>query len=351
MADYVASALLAFQSKINKKYNAAELRELQNPILRQGLAYSDFIIGDVNGIKDSDKRTVNAYYLKKTAATNGTARNFAPTGVQGDSGQIGLNWVTFSEPLGINMQVGADNVFDTMTLWEHQLMDKMRILRERIGTYIVAQIHSNRTQTSPSVVAGSTRTMTWNPATFAFENDANQKDFLFENAANVMRQNKYYDKFDVIADPYAFKAARFARLQGAGNAQNLSYQYDSYNPDGIMEHSTLGSDVASEYTSGTLLVLPTASFSVIPWIPKINRTGFGNYEEFNGGFGTLKDSAGQPLIYAVRGWAQKADTSAAGGVVQDIHMDMELSVDIAFNTAPLSVAGETAIYEMGQIPG
>lgn len=346
MADFTASALLAFQSKINKKYNAAELRELQNPILRQALSYSDLVVANVAAIKQSDKRTVYGYYLKKTNAVNGTARVSAPTGTQGDSGQITLPWVTFSETLGINMQVGMDNIFDTMTLLDHMIMDKQRILRERIGTYIVTQLHANRTLTAPTTVAA--RNMTWNAANFAFENDAAQLNFFYENAASIMRQNKYYDKFDVVADPIIAKQARFNQFQGAGNSQNLAYQFQSYNPNGIMEHSTLGNEVATPYANGVGIVLPMASFSVIPWIPKINRDGFGDYESFNGGFGTLPDGAGQPLTYAVRGWAQKADTSAAGGTVQDIHMDLELSVDISFNVAPISNAGETAIYEFGQ---
>jgi hypothetical protein len=346
MADYVSSALLAFQSKINKRFNAAELREQQNPILRQALSYSDFIIGNVNDIKQSDKRAVYTYYLKKTSAVNGTARSYAPTGTQADSGQVTLTWVTFSETLGINMQVGMDNVFDTMTLLDHQIMDKQRILRERIGAYIVGQLYAARTQASPATT--TTRNMTWNGTTFAFENDASQANLFFENAASIMRQAKYYDRLDVVADPIVFKQARFNQFQGAGNAQNLAFQFSQYNPDGIMEHPTLGRDVAVNYNSGVALVLPTASFAVIPWIPKINRDGFGDYESYNGGFGTLPDATGQALTYAVRAWAQKADTSAAGGTVQDIHIDMELSVDITFNTAPISVSGETAIYEFAQ---
>jgi len=348
MANFVSSALLAFQSKINKKYNAAELRELQNPILKNALGYSDFILANVAQIKESDKRSVYTYYLKKTAATNGTARSYAPSGSQGDSGQVSLSWVTFSEPLGINMQVGADNVFDTMTLLDYQIWDKQRILRERIGTYIVQQLHNNRTQTSPSV-AGVTRNMTWNGTNFAFENDANQLDLFFENAASVMRQNKYYDKLDVIADPVIFKRARYDQSQSNGNAQNLAFQFQSYNPGGIMEHEVLGNEVATAYTGGCAIVLPQASFAVIPWIPKINREGFGDYESYNGGFGMLPDATGLDLKYAVRGWAQKQDTSGAGGVVQDIHMDLELSVDIAFNTAPISNSGETPVYEFGQL--
>jgi hypothetical protein len=347
MANFVSSALLAFQSKIDKKFNAAELRELQNPILRNGLKYSDFIIGNVQAVKESDKRSVYTYFLKKTAATNGTARSYAPTGVQGDSGQISLSWVTFSEPLGLNMQVGYDNVFDTMTLLDHMLMDKQRILRERIGTYIVQQLHNNRTQTAP--YTATARNASWNVANFAFENTANDRDLFFENAASVMRQNKYYDKLDVVADPVIFKRARYDQSQAGGNAQNLAYQFQSYNPEGIMEHETLGNEVATAYASGCAIVLPQASFAVIPWIPKINREGYGDYEDFNGGFGTVDDATGIGLTYAVRGWAQKQDTSAAGGTVQDINMNLELSVDISFNVAPISNAGETAIYEFGQL--
>lgn len=343
--DFVTSALLAYQSRINKKYNAAELRELQNPILRQGLGYADFTVANIGDIKESDKRVVNTYYLKKTAATNGTARTAAPTGVQGDSGAVTLNWVTFSETLGINMQVGMDNMFDMQELLAYQIMDKQRILRERIGTYIVQQLHSARTQT----VASNTKNSTWNPATFAFENSAGDLQNFFENAANVMKQNKYYDKFDVIADPVIYKQARYLQNQGAGNAANLSFQFDSFNPGGIMFHSVLGNQVAESYANGCAIVLPAASYSVIPWIPKINRMGFGDPSSFNGAYSTVPDGAGMAMTYAVRSWAQKADTSAAGGVVQDIHRDMELSVDICFLTAPISNAGETPIYEFGQL--
>lgn len=347
MADYTSSALLAFQSKINQRYNAAELREQQNPILRKGLGYSDFIIGNVEQVKQSDKRTVYTYYKKKMSAVNGTARVANPTGVQADSAQVSLTWSTFSETLGINMQVGMDNVFDTMTLLDHQIMEKQRILRERIGRQIVSTLYSNRTQAAP--VTTSIRNMGWNAANFAFENTADQVNLFYENAASVMRQNKYYDKLDVIADPITYKQARFSQFQGADNSQNLSYQYQNYNPDGIMEHSSLGNEIATNYTTGVALVLPYAAFAVIPWIPKINRDGYGDYDSYNGGWGVLPDATGVGLTYAVRARATATDTSGNGGTVQDIHIDMELSVDIAINVAPISTANETPVYEFAQL--
>lgn len=350
MADYVASALLPFQSRINKKYNAAELRELQNPILRKALGYSDILMGrdNVNDIKESDKRAVYTYYLKRMSASNGTARSYAPTGVQADSGQVTLSWVTFSETLGQYMQVGYDNVFDDVSLLDHQIFEKQRILRERVGQYIVQQLHNNRTQTSPSVGDGSTRNATWDAANFAFLIDATEQTKFFQDAASVMKQNKYYDRFDVIADPITFKQAEFLRAQGPGNYQNLSYQFVDYNPDGIMFHSVLGDQVTTPYSNGVAIVMPYAAFSLVPWIPKINRVGWGNYSEYNGGFGTIGDATGLPITYAVRAWTQKVDGSGNGSVVQTVQVQMELSIDIAFNAAPISTSGESAVYEFAQ---
>jgi hypothetical protein len=347
MANYTSSALLGFQSRINSKFNASELREQQNPILRKALGYGDFIIGDIKNIKQSDKRSVYTYMLKRMAATNGTARAVAPTGAQSDSTQVTLNWVTFSEPLSVFLQVGKDNVFTTPEMLDHQIMEVQRILRERIGKYIVQQMHNNRTQTAPYTT--TVRNMSWDGANFAFTNDAGEVQRFFQNAASVMRQSKYYDKLDAVVDPVIFKQANFLRNQGQGNASNLSFQFDSYNSDGIMEHAVLGSDVATPYANGCGIVVPAYSFAVIPWIPSINREGFGDYEDYNGGYGTVPDGTGLGIDYAVRGWAQKADGSGSGSVVQDIQLNMELSVDISFNVAPLSTANETAIYEFGQL--
>jgi hypothetical protein len=347
MANFVASQLLAYQAKNTPDFNKAEVRELQNPILRQASTYAPFLVANVDQIKESDKRAVYTYYKKKKASTGGTARSYAPTGTNSDSGQVTLSWVTFSETFGVSIQNGYDNVFSTQEQMAHNIAECQRNLRERIGTYIVSQLHSLRTQTAP--VTTNAKNMTWNGANFAFENDASQLDLFYENAQSIMKQNKYYNKFDVIVDPILAKRANYDMYQAAGNAQNLAYQFQSYNPNGIMFHSVLGNEVATAYSGGTAIILPEASFAMIPWIPKINRIGDGNYETFNGGFGIIADDTGLPITYAVRGWAQKADASSTGGTVQDIHIDMEFSVDIAFNAAPMSTSGETPIYEFGQL--
>lgn len=359
MADYIASLLLAYQGKVDAKLNAAETREIENPILVKALGYADLALGPVKAedIRQSDKRTVYTYILNKQTSSGGTARQYAPTGTQSNSTQAALTWVTFTETFQLFAQTGMDNVFATQVMLEHQLAEKQKRLRERVGQYIVQQLHTNRTQVARSETNGGnggTKLMTWDNANFVFTNSSDQSAFFWENAQNVMKQCNYYGKFDAIADALTYKSARFLQNQSVGNAVNYDYQFADYNPGGIMFHTTLGTAVAESAATpnnGTAILLPTgdtAAFSVIPWIPLRNRMGDGDYTTYNGGFGTLSDDSGVPYTYAVRGWAQKADGSGNGSVSQDTVQYMELSVDIAFLTAPITTANETPIIEFVQ---
>jgi hypothetical protein len=232
-----------------------------------------------------------------------------------------------------------------MTMLDNQIMQVQRNLRERIGKYILQQVHTNRSQN----YVGTPRNGTWNGTNYAFEIDDNDKNRFWYDAASLMRQQKYYDRLVAIADPLTMKLADFLGAQGQGNAQNLSYQFKDFVPNGIMEHALLGDTVSSEYANGTALIMPEYAFSVIPWIPLINRIGSGDYESYNGGWGTVPDATGLGLTYAVHGWAQRADGSSNGSVVQDLKMELELSVDIAFVTDFHSTSGESSIFEFGVV--
>jgi hypothetical protein len=73
--------------------------------------------------------------------------------------------------------------------------------------------------------------------------------------------------------------------------------------------------------------MPAGTFAALPWIPKQNRTGYGDYECYNGGYGTMSDPLGMtvnevdargqvqavPLEYAVYEFTQAADDQANNG--------------------------------------
>lgn len=286
---------------------------------------------------------MNAYYIKKRTAGNGTARAYNHTGTQGDSVSVALSWSTFSETFGINLTAGLDNVFKNQEQFDNQMMQTMRILRERIGLSFLTSLHAARTQVKNTTI----KNLAWNGTNFAFENAALQANFFAQNGISIMRQHKYYDKIDFITDSVINKQFDFLRAQGAGNSTNYSFQFQDVG--NVMEHPLLSTSVVTTYANGIALAMPQYSFSAIPWLPLINRQGKGDYTTYVGGFGTIADPTTPGLVYALHGYSNRADASATNGSAQDVKMEFELSVDISFQIAPLSTANETPIFEIGQL--
>jgi len=155
-----------------------------------------------------------------------------------------------------------------------------------------------------------------------------------------MSQNYYTGEIDVIADPIAYANAEYQSAQGAGNATNSGFQFNGMNivlSNELADATYVGADV--------VLAMQRGSFGLIPWIPKQNREGFGDYNSYVGGFGVINDPWGLGLTFAVHGYSNRADTSASNGNAQDVLMEFEVSLDLASAVAPLSTATETPIFE------
>jgi hypothetical protein len=300
---------------------------------------------NAQAVKEGPTRSIKGYQLKKMAATNGTTRVYNHTGGQGDSMEVTLNWATFSEPMSILLTIGDDNVIKRPEIFDNQMMQIQRILRERIGLYLVQQLHAGRTQVSNAIV----RNATFNAATDAFEIAQSNKEDFFAFVASVMQQHKYFGRLDLMVDNVLGPVANKLRNQGNSNATNLAYQFGDFS--NIMQHNTLGVDVATDYADGAVgIALPENSFAFIPWIPAVNRKGWGDYESYVGGYGVTPDSTGLGLTYAVHGYANRVDASAAGGTAQDVRVELEVSVDVAFQAADISTANESPIYEFALVP-
>ena len=340
MANYVDSALLAAQAKITPRYNEAELREVQNPILRVGLQNQDYLLQDVASIKQSEKRSVRGYQFIRMTADNGTTRSHNFSGNQGDSMEVTLNWSTFTENLGIFLSVGADNVMQYAEMLANQIAQKQRILRERIAAELITNLHAGRTQTSNATV----RNAVFNADNDAFEITANDKELFFAYVRSVMDQHRYYGGIDLMVDSVLDPFARNIAAQGSSNGTNLSYQLQGIT---VMPHNTLGTDVAvSAYPNGGVAIaLPENSFAFVPWIPARYRNGFGDAMSEIGIYATMPDNTGLPLTYSLRGYAQRADGSSNGGTVDDVKINWQLGVDVATQIAYISAANETPVYE------
>jgi hypothetical protein len=116
-------------------------------------------------------------------------------------------------------------------------------------------------------------------------------------------------------------------------------------------------------TLGTCLAMPAGSFAALPWIPKQNRMGYGDYESYTGGYGILNDPLGMtlteldaqgnpiqsPLQFAVYAFTQASDDQANNGYYQDQVTTFEISIDVAPTLAPLSGSNESVVNEFVQL--
>lgn len=356
-ANYYDSTLLGFTGRVDPRFNKPELRELESKVLSVGLDNSKYLmnVDDITSIKETTLRPVYADQFVRKAATNGSSFSAFSTGPQGTSQRTALTWVAFTEPFSMYATTGQDNDMKWQAIWDNEVMQTQRILRERLRIWLMGQLYAARTSGGNlTTVAGGV----WNGATDSYE--INDQAQFFSKITNIMAQNKYYDKMDVFADANLYPQYQFSVNQGVNNAQNTAYQFDGYT--NVFRDTILGNQVAEEYNNGMALVLPENSFAFIPWLPalftnpKPNRD-FSHVGEYTGGYGTIEDGMGfgmntmdgqfERLTYGIQGWATQADQSANNGATNDVTQQFQMGLYVAFQNAVISNANETAIYTFG----
>lgn len=353
MANFVASQLVAAQAKFAKNYQDPELRRKQNPALALALKNLSATIPDHTALRTREDRAVNAYLFKVRQPGAGTARAARPTGTKGDSLQVGLTWQSIVETFTISMKQGDANVFATQEMLANELMQAALNIHSRLGTVFLnyMQVHRNQLLlTSPQGAAADT-------VNFDYGIAGADNNYFFQKVRSIMDQHYYRGQLDVIADSLSYMQAQKLRAQGTQNATNLTFQFDNmdiYNTTEVID---------STFTNGTSLAMPAGTFAALPWIPKQNRIGHGDYDSYNGGYGTLSDPLGMtvneldakgvavavPLQYAVYAFTQAADDQANNGYYQDQVTTFEISIDVAPTLAPLSGSNESVVNEFVQL--
>jgi len=360
MANYVASNLVAAQAKFQDSFNAPEIRRKQNPALALALKNLTATIPSHVELRKREDRAVNAYLPKKILPGSGTTRAARPTGTVGDSIAVGLTWQTVAETFSWSFKQGDTNVLAGQDMLQNQIKQACLNLHSRIGTILLNYLYAQRNQImSVPYTAAAVQGLNSNTTNFAYEVAGSDRNYFFQKAVNVMSQLNYLGGFDVIADPNAFVLAQQLRAMGAQNANNLAFQFDRVGQL-IMTNEVID---ANYPTNGSALVMPEGMFALLPWIPKQNREGNGDYESYVGGWGTLQDPFGlsidelamdatgkivsisNPLTYSLYAYSQTSDNGANNGQTQDRVTVFELSLDFAPTLAPLSGVNESVVNE------
>lgn len=345
MAAFSASNLVNAQLILAENATKAEMREQVLPSLKLGLSQSNqgYFFEDPIAARKREDRTVNAYYAKRRTASVTSTRTATHTGSREDSASITLSWTTYTRTFSTSLKQFDNNVMTYEMGFIQGIKNAILDIHAQIETDTIANLLTYKTHVVQSNSNVGSRCV-WNSTNYAYEIASGDANNFFVLAKTAMVLNKYQDaSFDVIADGNVYSNSRWYQNQGTGNATNTAFQFAGMNP---MISPNLSD---SNYTNGVSLVMQKGSYCLLPWIPKQNRTGYGDYSSYNGGYGMLADPLGLGLDYAVHIYEYRTDTSSYNGVAQDNQIEVEISVDVAFVPQPISVSNEYSIYEFAQL--
>ena len=336
MANFSPSLLVAAQTRVAARYNAPELRFKSSPVLALGLSDTQ-LIANASELRLRETRAVKAYLKARSKRAAGSSRTHNHTGNRGDSIEQSLTWNKFSDTFSISLKQLDDNVLAFEEALANEFENAMKNIIEAAETSVLTALIAAKTQ-----VNAATKNGTFNTTNDAFEITGQER--FYQYLSSMMAQNNYRSDINVIADPIAFANAQYLSAQGSGNANNYNFQFQGMN---IILSNELTD--ATYPAADTCLAMQSGAFGLLPWIPKQNRIGEGDFMSYVGGFSSMRDPFGLGLTFAVHGYSQRADTSASNGNAQDVLMEFELSIDLANAIAPLSVATETPIFEVVKV--
>lgn len=335
MANYAASVLAEAKLILIGRFADVEKRLKSPNVFAAFRKNTDLAVPNVGDMRTSVNRAEKAYFANRTKRNSIAGRTHNHTGTVGDSTEVALSWATYGDKFSVGLKRAENNVMSDAMLLANELENAFKNIYESFDTAALAYLGTNKSTVN---VATKNGVFDATPDVFEIAN-ANIARFL-QYSKSMMRQNFHTGGVEAILDPVLFAEAEHYMNQGGGNSENLQYQKSGI---GIWEAVTL--DDAS-YADGTGYIIPEGTIAAIDWIPQKNRQGLGDYESFNGGYGTIQDPI-SGLTLALHGYTQRADNSVTGGDAQDMNTEWELSVDLSFNKAPMTVAGETTIFQVG----
>ncbi len=287
---------------------------------------------DLQALKTSDDRPLEAYYAKRASRSLGSARAYNHTGAKGDSGVLTLSFSTKSDVFKISLKQGDNNVYSNDEMFMSEMQNVIANFAEGLEAASSVFLFSNRSGINPAAVEGK---MNHTRDTYEILDAVETRAVQITKI--VMDINKYGGAYEVYCDSISYNKFQYQAAQGAQNATNLSFQFGGV----TFIHSVgLTAQAASlSYTKGYWLAVPVGSVGLLPWIPKQNRQGVSTSVNRYGSIVNPVDG----MLYAIHEYESRADDQGNNGQRQDVVKEVEVSIDLAFEVAPLSAADETPI--------
>ncbi|MBC8321133.1 MAG: hypothetical protein H8E34_10455 [Bacteroidetes bacterium] len=342
MANYTDSVQAAANYKLKEMMLKPEFKVKPSAALGIFLKNTEFLVPASEreaqwNQKPSDSTTVTVKTLNKQSTTNASARAAAHTGSINDSSTANASYTIYAQKFKYSIKEADKDIF---SLGEHiaaQYRSAFIDWHERVETALVASLDTNKSQ---AVVSTSPASGSWDSTNYLFGVAAANEDYYFQHLQMFMKEQYYSGQFDVLNSiGAAIKMAQITN-QGAGNATNLQWQ-----DMGLTPHTSTGITLDSGYQYQSFMI-PQGTIGILPWIPKLNRQGFGNIFSNGGMYSTMLDPLGSGLTFAVHQYATAAD-NATPAETQDIDIQVEISCDLAPFYAPETTSNANPVFLCG----
>lgn len=334
MANYATGNWREAQVMLNGLMAAPEKR-FRDPVVFKSIVASNRMFELVVD-KTRDDRPVEANYTLRSARSLGTGRSHNHTGSQGDSALLVPSWVTRNDVFSETIKLADNKVFSAQQIFNNEVENIVANFAEGIETVAVDFLFNNRSQVNASTSEGA-----FDGVNFKFDiTEATNGSRAIQITKSTMDINKYRGgNLVVYCDTVSFNKFEYQANQGGGNSENLSFQFS-----GITFIKSIELDAkaaALSITKGLWAAVPFGTYGVADWIPNQNRQGL-DFGGTVGKYGTMINPV-DGLTYATHSYQTAVDGTATGGYTQDVRIEHEISIDLAFDNAPLSTANESTI--------
>ncbi len=329
MANASSSVLVAGQAKFNERMLGAEwklpessairvanLGEMANPALRE--------------IRTSASRTITAKFPIRQTATGGTVRVASHTGNNPDTSTKTITWSKFVEDFSIGLALADNNLYEWTELYAAAKRNAILNLIERVDAAHVVSLLADETTENAGGGNG-----TFDTVTDEFQVPNAFEDNFFAEIKAMMAKNLYSGQTIAIVDSKANVLKDKLGRDGTANASNTAAQLLGYSVI-ISTSRTLLSAVTY---NGSGIFFQNGLVGVNFWIPPKNRKtinaarammdSVGDFGQF-----TVPDFPGATFAHSI--YAGRSDQSGAGGDEQDILVHEEISLEMAYVSAPVS---------------
>jgi hypothetical protein len=337
MANFATAALVKAQAKLQSAFQSNELRFRDPAVHKLFLQNSEIMFPNYNELKTRDDRTVETNYATRTSRALGSARSHNHTGAQGDSGTMTPSWTTYTDDFVSTIKEADNKIYSYDEMHMSKMTNVIANFAEGLDGAASDYLFANRTGVNVANAEG-----TFDATDDVFEITASTNgERAIQITRMVMDINKYQGiNYTIVADSIAYNKFMFGAAQGVSNATNYSFQFQGVT---FIHDPALTADAAglvSAYANGFWIAVPDGHVGALPWIPVQNRNGV---EMKEASYGSILNPI-DGLQYAVHTYEERADGTSLGGYTQDVKIETQISVDIAYVHAPTSVAGASPIF-------